>query len=70
VTTIEPASYKEILAHPEKELYLEACTTEVKQLIKNNTWSLIPNDNHKILQGRWVLNKKLKADSSIKYKAR
>jgi len=58
------------MTHPDKEHYLEACNQEINQLIKNNTWTLVPKPNQKVLQGRWVFNKKIKPDSSIKYKAR
>jgi hypothetical protein len=45
---------------------------EYDQLLKNNTWTLTdPPNGAKVLKGRWVLNKKYKADGSIaKYKAR
>jgi hypothetical protein len=45
---------------------------EYDQLRKNDTWTLIdPPNGAKVLKGRWVLNKKCKADGSIaKYKAR
>jgi len=45
---------------------------EIDNLIKSNTWDLIikPNNNS-VIKGRWVLNKKLNLDNSIKkYKAR
>ena len=69
ITDIEPTSYQEIMTHPDKEHYLEACNQEINQLIKNNIWTLVPKPNQKVLQGRWVFNKKIKPDSSIKYKA-
>ena len=47
---------------------------EVDNLIKSNTWDLIKKpsiNNSKIIKGRWVLNKKLNLDNTIKkYKAR
>ena len=46
---------------------------EVDNLVKSNTWDLIkkPIINTNIIKGRWVLNKKLNLDNTIKkYKAR
>ena len=46
---------------------------EVDDLIKSNTWDLIKKlaTKSNIIKGRWVLNKKLNLDNTIKkYKAR
>lgn len=75
---IDPKSFKEVLLNPNKDLYLAAMKLETDDLINNNTWDLIinPNTNNntsntRIIKGRWVLNKKLNLDGSIKkYKAR
>jgi hypothetical protein len=68
----EPNSYKEVLIHPNKDKYLEAMQIELNNLSYNNTWDLVPRpSNIPILKGRWVLNKKYKADGTLyKYKAR
>ena len=68
----DPTNYQEVLKHPNKDEYLKAMELEYNTLLKNNTWELVPRPKSKpILKGRWVLNRKFKADGSLdKYKAR
>lgn len=67
----EPKTYKEALNRIDKDLYIKAMQTEVDDLLKSNTWTLVLNSNYSIIKGRWVLNKKYNLDNTIKkYKAR
>ena len=68
----EPTSIKEVLAHLDKDKYLEAIDVELSTLESNNTWTLVPRPKDKpVLKGRWVFKRKTKADGSLdKYKAR
>ena len=47
---------------------------EIDNLLKSNTWELIYKSiyfNHKVIDGRWVLNKKYNLNNTIKaFKAR
>jgi hypothetical protein len=72
INNIEPKSFKEVLLNKDKDKYLDAMKLEIDDLVKSNTWDLVikPN-NTPIIKGRWVLNKKLNLDNTIrKYKAR
>ena len=68
----DPTTYKEVLKHPNKLDYLRAMELELNNLIKNNTWTLVSRPKSQpVLKGRWVLNKKYKANGTLdKYKAR
>lgn len=69
---VDPKTYKEVLLRKDKDLYLNAMQIEIEDLIKSNTWSILPKPNRApIIKGRWVLNKKYNLDNTIKkYKAR
>ena len=68
----DPKTYKEVLLREDKNYYLDAMQLEVNDLLKSNTWTILPKPNRaSIIKGRWVLNKKYNLDNSIKkYKAR
>ena len=68
----DPLNYKEVLLDKDKDNWLKAMQIEYNQLIKNNTWKLVPKPlNYPIIKGRWVLNKKYNLEDNIPiYKAR
>jgi hypothetical protein len=71
-TNNEPKTYKQALESLNKQDWINAMNTEIKELENQNTWNLTnlpPNKN--LLRGKWVY--KIKKDNKgliIKYKAR
>jgi hypothetical protein len=48
----DPVTFQDLYNHPEKRSYFAACQTEINQLIKNNTWELVPRlKSIKVLKG-------------------
>lgn len=64
-----PSTFKEVLESPNKEEWLVACQKEVDDLIKQQTWRLVPRpSNRKVLKGRWVLRDKPNPENPSKPK--
>lgn len=69
----QPSNIKEVRSSPNADKWLAACTAELEELKRQNTWTLVPRpSNRKILKGRWVLRTKpnIEDPSKPKYKAR
>lgn len=62
----------EAISSPEGEQWKNAMKSEYDALMKNNTWTLVDYPkNHKVVDSRWILRKKYKADGTVeRYKAR
>lgn len=67
-----PQSYDSAMKSDEAEEWKRAMNDEMSSLAENNTWELVnPPKGKKIVQNRWVLRIKTKADSTRdKFKAR
>lgn len=68
----DPKSYSEAIKSSDKNKWLEAMNSEIKNLEDNNTWSLVdlPKDRSAI-GSKWVFKKKRDQDGNIiEYKAR
>lgn len=69
---LEPETYKEVTAHPQKQKWLDAMKAEYDSLLKHGTWVLVDRPiGRKTTKCKWVF--KLKKDTSgqiTKYKAR
>ena len=70
---LEPKNFKEALKHPEKEHYLQASFTELKQLLITKTLYFVKRSEARKspITSRWVYkHKKDQLGETIKYKAR
>lgn len=67
-----PNSYNEIKSHPDRILWENAIQDEIKSLLINNTWTLVPKPKDKnIIDCKWVFNiKNNEFGKPIRYKAR
>ena len=66
-----PKSYKEALESPQADQWKVAMDTEVKALLDNKTYSLVPlPQDKKAIGGRWVYTVKQNPDGSDLFKAR
>jgi hypothetical protein len=69
-----PRTYKQAMASPERDPWLEACRREYQGLIDRATWDLVRIEDVPIglrpIPGKWVFDKKLQNDGSTRYKAR
>lgn len=54
-TLDDPNNYREAMARPDKDLWLQAMDDELKSLHKNNVWTLVDKPNANIVSNRWVL---------------
>lgn len=68
----EPQNYQEAITSPYAVQWKRAMDEEIESLKKNNTWSIVDQqDGGKLVQNRWVYKLKRKPDGSIdKFKAR
>ena len=49
----DPKTYKEVLLREDKNYYLDAMQLEVNDLLKSNTWTILPKPNRaSIIKGR------------------
>ncbi|KAF7174615.1 hypothetical protein CNMCM6106_009545 [Aspergillus hiratsukae] len=62
------------MASDQRDLWLEACRKEYQGLMDRGTWDLVRTedipDGLRPIPGKWVFDKKLQTDGSIRYKAR
>jgi hypothetical protein len=69
-----PRSYKEAMASDQRVLWLEACRREYQGLIERGTWDLVGIEDVpaglRPIPGKWVFDKKIQNDGSIRYRAR
>jgi len=67
-----PTTLGEINGHPDSELIWESIQKELKSLIDNETWELVPRPKgRKVVKSKWVLTVKLTVNGDIeRYKAR
>uniref|UniRef100_A0ACD5Z493 Uncharacterized protein n=1 Tax=Avena sativa TaxID=4498 RepID=A0ACD5Z493_AVESA len=68
----EPKSYKEAMASPESNLWMDAMYEELNSMNKNKVWELVtlPKDR-KPIGSKWIFKRKLNASGKVeKYKAR
>jgi hypothetical protein len=72
INPIEPQSYKAATASSNYREWYKAMKSEMEDLNKLNTWTLIPRPkNESIVSGKWVYKLKINPDNTIdKYKAR
>lgn len=65
-------SITDALNSPERENWKAAMDDEMKSLVENHTWDLVPlPSGQKALNGKWVLRRKTDANGNLeKYKAR
>jgi hypothetical protein len=68
-------TYREAMAGPDRELYEEAMTSEIKELENHDTWKLVDRNSvpqgAKVLPSTWVLRTKRYPDGRLrKHKAR
>ena len=55
VSGLEPRTLMEALKFPDGQLYFEADVEEIKALVENRTWELVPLPaGHKAIGSRWV----------------
>ncbi len=65
-TMVEPRSFKEAMASPNAHLWLEAMTKEIRLILANATWVLMPLPNgRQAVDTRWTFKVKLHASSDI-----
>jgi hypothetical protein len=69
---VEPETYEEAMASPEKEQWIAAMHEEYQSLLINDTWSLVELPRgRKTIKNKWVYKLKLAADGSVsRFKAR
>jgi transposase InsO family protein len=69
---VEPRSYKEAMASPNKDRWLSAMQDEYASLLQNATWELVPlPPGRKAIKSRWVFTVKYNDDNTIdRFKAR
>jgi hypothetical protein len=69
---MEPRTYAEAIACEQKHEWEAAIKDELKSLIDNKTWDIVPRPPHsKVLDGRWVFKVKRNSDGSLdRFKAR
>jgi hypothetical protein len=66
-----PRSYKDITNHSDAKEWYDSSDREMKGLLANDTWELVPLPvGRKAIGCKWVYRLKLLADKSFKYKAR
>lgn len=64
-------SVSEALESPERDGWKAAMDDEMKSLMENRTWDLVPlPSGKKALRNKWVLRKKMDSNGTEKYKAR
>jgi hypothetical protein len=70
--TEDPTDLQDAMTTVDSKEWNKACRAEMSALEMNDTWSLVPIPEGKnIIQCKWVLKTKLKADGSLdRYKAR
>jgi hypothetical protein len=62
----EPKSYAAALRGPEREQWQGAVESELKSLLENGTWELVPRPHGvKVLPSFWVFTRKTNPDGSI-----
>lgn len=68
----EPNTYDQVMKSPDKEIWMDAMTDEIKSLNDNQTWTLVHAPAGKrVIDNKWVFKIKRNADNSIdRYKAR
>jgi transposase InsO family protein len=71
-TTLEPKSLAEAITRPDADKWIAAAIDEVKSLINNKTWEVVPLPHgRKAIGSRWVFKIKRNSDGSIeRYKGR
>jgi transposase InsO family protein len=71
-TTLEPKSLAEAITRPDADKWIDAAIEEVKSLINNKTWEIVPLPHgRKAIGSRWVFKIKRNSDGSIeRYKGR
>ena len=67
-----PTSFKSAMESSDASKWKEACESEFKSLIKNETWELVPlPSSRKAISSKWVFKVKETAEGLIeRYKAR
>ena len=65
-----PHSYKDIATNDAAEEWYKATDDEIAQLIKFETWQLVPRPEGNVLKNKWVFRIKEKDGTVIRYKAR
>ena len=68
----EPENYKEAMAGPESEKWLEAIKSEMGSMYDNQVWTLVDiPEGRKAVENKWIFKKKTDADGNVTvYKAR
>ena len=68
----EPKTYKEAMAGPESEKWLEAMKSEMGSMYDNQVWALVDiPEGRKAVENKWIFKKKTDADGNLTvYKAR
>jgi transposase InsO family protein len=71
-SNFEPKSLKEALELPDSDKWIDAALNEIKSLLDNKTWDIVPLPAGKgAIGSRWVFKIKKKSDGSIeRYKGR
>ena len=65
-TEIGEISFKKAMSGPEADEWLNAMTTEMESIIKNNTWKLVNRpEQGEVIGSRFVLTNKLKKDGNL-----
>ena len=67
----EPKTYKEAMAGPESEKWLEAIKSEMGSMYDNQVWTLVDiPEGRKAVENKWIFKKKTDADGNVTvYKA-
>jgi hypothetical protein len=67
-----PSSLGEINAHPDRDMIWAAVMKELKSLIDNETWEIVPRPKERtVIKSKWILTVKLDVHGDIeRYKAR
>ena len=69
----EPATFRQVAKHPERDLWLASMARERSTLEERGTWVLVPRESigrHRPVRCKYVYRKKLLKDGTLQFKSR